>query len=325
MARNTEIVRQWRLLKELEGSRGVTIRHMAGLTGVTTRTIRRDLDAIQEAGFALYDEVFDGEKRWKLRTRPFRVLDDNSFTLGEVAALYLSRTLMECLSGTPFAEELAQAFGKLERTLGSRTRAFLDRLPTVIQAKASPASKRTQAYEHKTIAKLLDAMLNQRRVAMRYHSFSSGQEKMYRVDPYRLIYGHGGLYLFAYVANYSQIRTFAVDRIRRLALLEDLFDVRENLDAAAFPHSLGIHHGEPERVEIEFSADVAPYIEERVWHPSQVIDRQNDGSLVISFEVCTDAALRSWVLGYGPAARVRAPNHLVEAIAEALTRAQDRY
>ena len=70
MARNAEIVRQWRLLRELEGSRGVTIRQMADLTGVTTRTIRRDLDALQEAGFALYDEAVESEKRWKLRHCP---------------------------------------------------------------------------------------------------------------------------------------------------------------------------------------------------------------------------------------------------------------
>ncbi len=325
MARNAEIVRQWRLLRELEGSRGITIRQMAGLTGVTTRTIRRDLDALQEAGFALYDEAVEGEKRWKLRTRPFRALADTGFTLGEVSALYLSRTLMECLSGTPFAEDLAQAFGKLERSLGSRVRMFLDRLPAVIQAKAGPTSNRVPARERQTIAKLLDAVLNQRQVMMRYHSLSSAKEKTYRVDPYRLVYAHGGLYLFAYVARYSQVRTFAVDRIRRLSLLDDSFEIRDDLDEPAFPHSLGIHQGEPEHVEIEFTADVAPYIEARVWHDSQAIERRDDGSLLLRLEVCTDAALRSWILGYGPEARVRAPIHLVDTIAAALTRAQAQY
>ena len=325
MARNAEIVRQWRLLRELEGSRGVTIRRMADLMGVTTRTIRRDLDALQEAGFALYDDPVDGEKRWKLRTRPFRTLDESGLTLGEVSALYLSRSLMECLSGTPFAGDLAQAFAKLERSLGSRLRAFLDRLPTVIQAKAGPSPRRIQTHERQTIAKLLDATLHQRRVAMRYHSLSSGKEKSYRIDPYRLVYANGGLYLFAFVARYSQVRTFAVDRIRRLSLLDDTFEMRDDLDVAAFPHSLGIHQGEPEQVEIEFTADAAPYVEARVWHPSQSIEHRDDGAILVRFEVCTDAALRSWILGYGPAARVRTPGHLASAIAGALTEARNRY
>ena len=143
--------------------------------------------------------------------------------------------------------------------------------------------------------------------------------------PYRLIYANGGLYLFAYVARYAQVRTFAVDRIRRLSLLDDSFEVRDDLDEAAFSHSLGIHHGDPERVEIEFTADVAPYVEERIWHPSQAIERRDDGSLLVTLEVCTDAALRGWILGYGPAARVRAPGHLADTIAETLSRARARY
>ena len=48
MARSSEVIRQWRLLREIEVSRGVTIRDMAELAGVTTRTIRRDLDALGE-------------------------------------------------------------------------------------------------------------------------------------------------------------------------------------------------------------------------------------------------------------------------------------
>ena len=63
MARNSEVIRQWRILREIEVAHGITIRQMAELAGVTTRTIRRDLDALQEAGFALYDEMYDGQKR----------------------------------------------------------------------------------------------------------------------------------------------------------------------------------------------------------------------------------------------------------------------
>ena len=74
MPRNAEVIRQWTILRELEASRGATIRGLAETTGVTTRTIRRDLEALQEAGFPLYDVADDTAKRWKLDTRPFRRL-----------------------------------------------------------------------------------------------------------------------------------------------------------------------------------------------------------------------------------------------------------
>ena len=57
MPRNQEVIRQWRVLHALESSRhGATIDALARELEVTTRTIRRDIAALQEAGFAHYDE-----------------------------------------------------------------------------------------------------------------------------------------------------------------------------------------------------------------------------------------------------------------------------
>ena len=325
MARSGEVIRQWRLLREIEASRGVTIRDMAELTGVTTRTIRRDLDALQEAGFALYDEMYEGQKRWKLRSRPFHGLEDTSFTLGELSALYFSRTLMECLTGTPFQDDLYQAFAKLEQALGPRMRAFLDRLPAAIDAKPVPTPSGGTLEQRRTIGRLLDAVLHQQRLVMRYHSFSSGREKTYRIDPYRLIYAQGGLYLFAYVSAYKKMRTFAIDRIKHLTVLDEKFQVVEDIGETTFPHSIGIHDGEPEQVKIQFSSQAAPYIQERVWHSSQTIEPQADSSIILILDVCIDATLRSWILGFGPLAKVVWPTHLATSITEALSTAHNRY
>ena len=60
MPRNQEVIRQWKVLHALESSRhGATIDGLASELDVTTRTIRRDLAALQEAGFPLYDERDD--------------------------------------------------------------------------------------------------------------------------------------------------------------------------------------------------------------------------------------------------------------------------
>ena len=55
--RNAEVIRQWAILRDLESSRRVTIDDLAERTGVSTRTIRRDLEALQSAGFPLFDEA----------------------------------------------------------------------------------------------------------------------------------------------------------------------------------------------------------------------------------------------------------------------------
>src|SRR5262245_44834554 len=140
MPRNAEVIRQWSILKDLEASRRLTIDEMSARTGVTTRTIRRDLEALQEAGFPLFDEVHDGKRYWTLEQRAFRRLDDTGFNLAELSALYVSRTLAECLAATPFQDDVRRAFDKLTGALTPGMRQFLDRLPLAIQAKAEPGA-----------------------------------------------------------------------------------------------------------------------------------------------------------------------------------------
>lgn len=69
--RNRQVVRQWQILRALGSRSDVTIARLSEDLGVTSRTVRRDLDALQEAGFPLVDEVISeaGQKRWRLLSR----------------------------------------------------------------------------------------------------------------------------------------------------------------------------------------------------------------------------------------------------------------
>jgi predicted DNA-binding transcriptional regulator YafY len=326
--RNAEVIRQWSILRDLESSRRVTIDDLAERTGVSTRTIRRDLEALQSAGFPLFDEVHDGRKYWTLEQRAFRRLDDTGFTLAELTAIYFSRSLVECLAATPFQRDVRSAFDKLAAALTPGMRQFLDRLPLVIQAKAEPGmqpltdepstpatASRQSAPRSARVTQLVDATLNHRRAIIRYHSFSSDREKDYRIDPYRLVFAQGGFYVVAYVPEYKQLRTFAVERIQSLSVTEDRFEPMD-LPGDAFANSLGVNQGTPERIEISFEPRIARHIKERVWHASQHIEQAADGRLTLTLDVCNDFALRSWILGFGPLARVVSPPELVRQIQE---------
>ena len=323
MPRNAEVIRQWTILRDLEASRRLTIDDMAERTGVTTRTIRRDLEALQSAGFPLFDEIYEGKRYWTLEQRAFKRLDDTAFTLAELSALYFSRTLVECLAATPFHKDVRSAFDKLAGALTPGMRSFLDRLPLVMQAKADPGAHPGAAHGP-TVAQLLDATLSHRRVSMRYHSFSSDREKTYLVDPHRVVFAQGALYVVAFVAEYNEMRTFAVDRIRALSVTEDRFQPVE-LEEDAFAHSLGVHQGPPERIEVAFEPHIARYVRERVWHASQEIREDPGGGVTLTLHVSNDRALRSWILGFGPLAVVKSPPSLAEQIRRELDEARRRY
>lgn len=67
--RNQQVIRQWGVLRSRARGRGNTLRSLSGEFSVSSRTIRRDLNALQEVGFPILDEVDDESTkalRWRL-------------------------------------------------------------------------------------------------------------------------------------------------------------------------------------------------------------------------------------------------------------------
>lgn len=324
--RNAEVIRQWQILREVESARtGVTIHDLAAQAGVTTRTIRRDLQALQEAGFAIYDEGEEHDtKRWKLDARPFHSVEAG-LGVQDVAALYLSRSIVEALSAWPLADELRNALAKIEGALNPRMREFLATLPQVVSTKAAPGAGGARRELVDVTRRLFEAVRDRRVVEMKYFSATSRRAKLYTLQPYRLALTQGGVYLVAWVPQYEEFRTFAVERIERLSVREETFRKTRELPKDIFGTSLGVFSAEPEHIELEFAARAAPYVQGRTWHESQQVTVLDDGRVHMSMDVSNDWALRSWILGFGADVRVVSPPALVEMLRDELSRAADQY
>lgn len=325
MARSSEVVRQWEILRSIDGARhGIAIAKLAAEHGVHQRTIRRDLDALGRAGFPLYDERVNGTSMWKLRSKPFHRLEELGLTLTELCALYFSYSMLGAFTGAPLMTDAERAFLKIERALPRACRTFLDRLPRVLKAKASGRKTGDDRKLREILGRLLDATVRHRRASMRYASAASRRTKDYIVEPQRIAYANGGLYLIAWVPEYAEMRTFAAERIGTFAVLDEQFQPRP-LPIEPFASSLGVHSGPAERIVIEFEPDAAPYVRERVWHSSQVITDREDGGTVLTMDVCNDLHLRAWVLGFGRSALVVEPVSLAQTIVDAANGIRRRY
>src|SRR3954470_1783583 len=176
--RNAEVIRQWTILREIEQARagGVPIDELASQCSVTTRTIRRDLQALEEAGFPIYDDKSrdDGKTRWVLNGQAFKGLS-TGLTLAELCALYFSRSLAESLAGTPFKDDVESAFDKLTTALTPHMQRFLDQLPRVLSTKTQPqiaAGASSSSGRTKIEARALEGTLHQRQATITYHSRS---------------------------------------------------------------------------------------------------------------------------------------------------------
>jgi predicted DNA-binding transcriptional regulator YafY len=325
MARNAEMTRQWQVLRDIDAARtGITIPKLAAAREVHQRTIRRDLDALSCAGFPLYDEKVNGTTMWKLRARPFRGLEEMGLSVMELCALHFSRAMLSSLAGAPFQDDAERALAKIERALPVGCRRFLDSLPVAIKAKIAGRKKQDERRVREVMQRTTEALLAHRRLEMRYDSQASRRTKDYILEPLRLSYADGGTYLTAFVPAYGEIRNFAVERIRTLSTLDETF-VPRPLPTEPFAHSLGAYSGSPERVELEFNAAAAPYVAAREWHCSQTFELRPAGAVLLRLDVSIDLPLRTWILGFGAAVHVVAPERLARTICAELDAARDAY
>lgn len=318
--RNAEVIRQWKILKTIEAGRYSTAQTMADEHGVTERTIRRDIEALQEAGFPLYDDRVDGRKVWRL-VEGYKQRLGQTFSLAELAALYFSKNLMSFLGGAPFAADLESAFAKIREALPAKSLPYLSRIQDLFSARPDPWKDYSKKQD--VIAALIDATLHQRQVKIAYFSFNSKKTKSYTLDPYRVVYYHGGLYLYARAHEYAEVRTFAVERIERIEVLELAFQVPADFSVSEYARgAFGIAGGKAEDVEIAVDASMASYIRERVWHESQSLEERPDGSVVLRMQVAPAWELKAWIKGLLPHARVLKPASLRREIAKDVAEAR---
>ena len=155
--RNAEVIRQWKILKTIEAGRWTRASALAREHGVTERTIRRDLEALQEAGFPLYDERKDGRKVWRL-IEGYQQRLTQSFTLSELAALYFSRNMLSFLGGAPFAQDLEAAFSRIQEALPRRSLPYLGRIQELFTARPDPW--KDYSAKQDVIAGLIEAILH---------------------------------------------------------------------------------------------------------------------------------------------------------------------
>ncbi|HVQ31004.1 MAG TPA: WYL domain-containing protein [Vicinamibacteria bacterium] len=318
--RNAEVIRQWKILKTVEAGRHTTTQALADDLGVTERTIRRDVEALQEAGFPLYDEREDGRKVWRL-VPGYKQKLTQSFSLSELAALYFGKNLLSYLGGAPFARDLESAFTKIREALPAKSLPYLARIQDLFAARPDPAKDYSKKKD--VIAGLVDATLHQRQANVAYYSFNSKRTKAYLLDPYRLVYYHGGLYLYACSHEHGEVRTFAVERIERIEVLETTFEVPKDFNVSEYARgAFGIAGGKAEDVVLEVDAAVAAYVRERVWHESQSVEERADGGLVLRMKVTPGFELKSWIKSFLPHVRVQEPVSLRREIAGELEAAR---
>ncbi len=321
--RGDQLARQWRLIQRLARSRyGVGLDEIAADLDCTRRTIYRDLDALMYAGFPVTSEKRDNRVYYRL-LEDFQ-LGDAPFTPDELLALAFSEDVLQALEGTVFHDSIRSALAKIRASLGPDLAAFLSRFRDAFQVMPGPHKQYAEVRD--VIRTLNEAVLERRTVRIAYTTARTGETATRSLDPYRVWYRSGALYVIGHDHKRDEIRTFAIDRIREPVLTEDAFEVAEDFDFDALTAgSFGVVAEAPESVCIRFGQRRALYVQEHVWHESQRVTPADGGAVDLHLQVGTGDELRQWILSFGADALVLAPDHLRKEVARELDAARARY
>jgi predicted DNA-binding transcriptional regulator YafY len=317
MARGDQLARQWRILQSLIASRrGKSAADLAQELDYHWRTVYRDLEALQLAGFPIYTDRVDGKNRWSILDSARQHIPI-PLDLTEVMALYFSRGLMRVLKDTVFFASLESFFQKIKATLPAETIEYLGKIEQSLEIGSKPYKRYDQLRD--VVDRISQATVDRRIVEIDYYTMSRKKKTRRKVAPYKIWFFDGAFYLVGYCGLRKDIRIFALDRIKALQSTDKTFEMPEDFKVENFMQtSFGVFHGKPQHVRIRFAAEVAGYISEKTWHKTQKIKPQNDGSVIFEARVAGTDEIKYWLMSWGGKAEVLSPASLrEEMIAEA--------
>ena len=309
MARGDQLGRQWKIIQSLIAShRGKSAADLANELGCHRRTVYRDLEALQVGGFPVYTTKENGRTRWSLLDKA-RHHTPLPLSLTELMALYFSRDMLKTLKNTVFHDALESFFQKVKATLPGEYTRYLDRLGQSLRVGFKPHKDYGEFQE--TIERVNHAVLNQHVIEIDYYAMHRKKHTRRRVAPYKIWFFDETFYLIGHCYLRKDIRLFAIDRIHTLTLTDETFSVPSDLDLDTFMQaSFGVFVGDPVKVKIRFTPEVAGYIREKKWHATQKLTPRKDGSLDLEVEVAGTAEIKFWLLSWGAQAEVLEPKSL---------------
>lgn len=306
---------------QAHGEAGISPAEIARRTGMSKRSIYRDLEALQsEMQVPLWSE----KGKWGVEAGAF--LPPLRLTLGEAMAVFLSARLV-----TRYADKyepaLASAFGKLGEALPDALREHVERtLDDLAQRRVDPDFNRH-------VTDLTRAWAERRVVRFRYqparYDGTEREARVAEVEPYLLepsLATHA-LYLIGMDRTRGAVRTFKVERIVDLSLTPATFEAPEAVSlAATLRRAWDIIADQPEtEVVLRFAPSVAARVGEATWHPSQEVRELGDGSLEWRARVAGTIEIRLWILSWGDEVEVLSPPELRDDVAATHARAAARY
>jgi len=308
----SRISRVIQILTTLQAGKSYAVGDLSKMFGTSRRTIFRDLKELQAIGVPYHYDAKTGG----YTVDPEFFLPPIDLNLQEALSLLLLAHKASRQIQLPFRRSALLAALKIENNLPAKIRQYcnlaLQSISTISGAQAP-----TDILD-RTFAGLQKAIINKRKVNIRYHSLFEDKIIDVELCPYHLLYNQRAWYVLGYSSLHKSVRTFKLNRIKDLEITDKCFLGGEKFDLAEFfgrAWSM-IPEGQLYNVKLRFLPKVANNVTEVQWHSTQKVTHNSDGSAIVEFRVDGLGEITWWILGYGDQVQVLAPKALRNKVVE---------
>jgi predicted DNA-binding transcriptional regulator YafY len=311
-------------LAEIMQGTALSLDDIADRAEVDRRTAERIRDALRDC----FGEDFlelpreEPQKYFKIRSRrldQFTLSTLASFTDEELAAFPTAVAILRRDGLAAQADILERALIKVKSLVKPDRRLDLN-LEDLMKFEGlalRPGPK--LAYDEGMVHTLREAMRAFRQVKISY--VREGRPEDYMLIPMGFLYGERQHYLVARHADgyKKEPHHFILSRIRAVEILEEVFEEDKNFSLAAHAaRSFGVFQEEPFEVEWLFSPEAAAEAEKFLFHPSQEMSRNADGSLTVRFTAGARLEMAWHLCTWGRQVKVVKPAGFWESVRERL-------
>ena len=206
--------------------------------------------------------------------------------------------------------------------LGPHIKPLLSRLTALIGVADNPAEEVVKRIRILTVGarrlhldnfqSIGSALLRRKRLVIRYHARGTDETTEREISPQRLIHYRDNWYLDAWCHLRDELRSFSVDAIKRVELLETkASDVAEKALNDVLGSGYGIFAGKRVKwATLRFSPLRARWVAAEKWHSKQIGKLMDDGSYELRVPYSNDPELVMDILKYGADCEVIEPEEL---------------
>ncbi len=171
------------------------------------------------------------------------------------------------------------------------------------------------------------ALVKRRRLLIEYQSRSKDEKTSREISPQRMIYYRDNWYLDAWCHSKNALRSFSIDAIRYVELLEErAIDIDDDALNEELASGYGIFAGKEIKWAILiFNSESARWVAQEIWHPQQKSRVFDDGSYELAIPYSDEREILMDILKFGRGAVVHEPKELRELVKRALELALKNY